>query len=118
MYKQVNYKSCLEKSKFLVWFGETESQSMAQFQAWAMDVPTLVLRVEKLNDGESSYNASSSPYLNSETGEFFESDLPAYHVINSWLGGLNTFSPRNWILKDHTLINAKKRLEKIYEDLN
>ena len=111
-------KSSLEKSKFLVWFGETESQSMAQFQAWAMDVPTLVLRVEKYNDGESSYNASSSPYLNSETGEFFDSGLPSHNVINSWLDRLNTFSPRNWILKGHTLIYAKNKLEKIYESLN
>jgi hypothetical protein len=118
MYKQVDYKSYLEKSKFLVWFGETESQSMAQFQAWAMDVPTLVLRVEKYNDGESSYNASSSPYLNSETGEFFDSGLPSHNVINSWLDRLNTFSPRNWILKGHTLIYAKNKLEKIYESLN
>lgn len=118
MYKQVDYKSWLEKSKFLVWFGGTESQSMAQFQAWAMDVPTLILKVEKYSDGESSYSASSSPYLTTETGEFFESELAAHYVINSWLDSLNDFSPRNWILKDHTLIHAKDRLEKIYENFN
>ena len=113
-YKQRQYKSYLDKSRFLVWLGGTESQSFAQFQAWAMDVPTLILEVNEYINDEIRYEASSSPYLTSQTGSFFLQNSSPKVTLKLWLEKLGTFKPRNWVLNGHKDSDAISELQNIY----
>jgi hypothetical protein len=115
-YKQHKYKNYLDKSRFLVWFGDTESQSFAQFQAWAMDVPTLILEVNEYINDEISYKASSSPYLTTQTGAFFLQNSSAKETLEMWLDKIYTFAPRNWVLNGHKDSDAIIKLQKIYDN--
>ena len=110
------YKNYLDKSRFLVWFGDTESQSFAQFQAWAMDVPTLILEVNEYINDEISYKASSSPYLTTQTGAFFLQNSSAKETLEMWLNKIYTFAPRNWVLNGHKNSDAIIKLQKIYDN--
>ena len=113
-YKQHKYKNYLGQSRFLVWLGDTESQSFAQFQAWAMDVPTLILEVNEYIDDEIRYEASSSPYLTTQTGAFFKQNSSIKETLELWLERIHTFTPRNWVLNGHKDSDAIIQLQKIY----
>ena len=115
-YKQPHYKRELAKSKFMIWCGGTESQSIAQFQSWAMDVPTLVLKKEIFIENLSQFKASSSPYLTDSTGTFFDSNSQPEKVINSWLAKIHTFSPRKWLQDNYTIELAFMNLTKIFNE--
>jgi len=115
-YKQRKYKHCLGKSRFLVWLGGTESQSFAQFQAWAMDVPTLVLEIKEYINDEIRYEASSSPYLTTQTGTFFSQNSSVKETLELWLEKLDTFRPRSWVLNGHKDSDALSKLQKIYDN--
>ena len=115
-YKQRKFKGYLDKSRFLVWLGGTESQSFAQFQAWSMDVPTLILEVNEYIDDEIRYEASSSPYLTAQTGAFFLQNSSTKETLELWLEKLDTFRPRNWVLNGHKDSDAISKLQKIYDN--
>ena len=115
-YKQYKYRHYLDKSRFLVWLGGTESQSFAQFQAWAMDVPTLILEVNEYIDDQIRYEASSSPYLTTQTGAFFLQNSSIKETLELWLERINTFRPRNWVLNGHKDSDAVIQLQKIYDN--
>ena len=112
-YKQYAYKNYLNKSRFLVWFGDTESQSFAQFQAWAMDVSTLILEINEYTNDGIRYKASSSPYLTAQTGEFFLQYSSAKKTLEKWLVKTHTFKPRDWILNGHKNSDSIFRLQEI-----
>jgi hypothetical protein len=116
-YKQPHYKRELTRSKFMIWCGGTESQSIAQFQSWAMDVPTLVLKKEIFIENLSQFKASSSPYLTDSTGTFFDSNSQPERVINSWLAKIHTFSPRKWLQDNYTIELAFMNLTKIFFEI-
>jgi hypothetical protein len=102
-YRQNQYKSLLKRSQFVVFLNETESQGLAHFQSWSMNVPTLILsRVEYTDPKIQSQvvSASSSPYLTSSTGMFFES-TDINNSLNLFINRLDEFNPRNWVLENY-----------------
>ena len=102
-YAQETYIKQLKRTKFMIFFGETESQGLAMFQAWAMNVPTLVINVNKLDHLGRTFEASSAPYLNLQTGSFMESDDDPAVILGRWLINLESFHPRDWILENFTI---------------
>jgi hypothetical protein len=103
-YSQSEYFNSLDVAKFAVFLIGTESQGIAQFQAWSMDVPTLVLSQSRyrVNEEEArDIEASSSPYLSPQTGRFFDGPHDKASV-QEFIERLNDFSPRRWILNNYT----------------
>ena len=113
-YKQSDYRKKLAKSKFMIWFGTTESQSIAQFQSWSMDVPTLVQKQELLIEKSFQFKASSSPYLSEFTGDFFEHNLNPEEVIDAWLNKIKILKPRDWLRQNHTIELAFENLKVLF----
>ena len=113
-YKQSEYRKKLAQSKFMIWFGTTESQSIAQFQSWAMDVPTLVQKQELFIENSFRFKASSSPYLSEFTGDFFEHNSNPEEVIDAWLNKIEIFEPRDWLRQNHTIELAFENLKVLF----
>jgi hypothetical protein len=103
-YAQSTYLDLLNRCKFAVFLSGTESQGLAQFQAWSMDVPTFVLAQRSYIDPKSSDRiiaASSSPYLTDATGSFFEM-RDAEASIHKFVEKLDSFAPRKWVLANYS----------------
>jgi hypothetical protein len=115
-YSQETYLNLLRKSKFVVFLTGTESQALAQFQAWSMDVPTLVLaQAEYVNPKTAGYMvpASSSPYLTASTGHFFD-DSNSVEAIHGFVKSLDNFTPRRWVLANYSKSSSAQEFQRLF----
>jgi hypothetical protein len=106
-YKMKQFRELLRNSQGVVWAGSTESQGLAQFESWAMNVPTLVRRARNFND---SGVGSESPYLTAQTGLITEVDHIAKSDLHTFSEMMPSFQPRNWIIQNATLGIARSHL--------
>jgi hypothetical protein len=113
-YNQTKFLRVLNRSLFCIWFGDTESQSMAQFQAWSMNTPTFVLKKDFIQRQDKVYTASSSPYLCSHTGSFFEETENPEINFQIWLNSYLKLEPRKWVLQHHKIQNSHSRLRELF----
>lgn len=116
-YRQRHYLSLLNESKFVIWVGHTETQGIAQFQAWSMNTPTLVsgLPKKRLNERD-GFLASASPYLSKSTGLLAQGEQPSGEEILQMNKSLDSFSPRLWVRENATQELAVEKLVKIFHD--
>lgn len=115
-YSQTEYLKLLGRAHFAVFLTGTESQGMAQFQSWSMDVPTLVLAQTKYHSPAVSpegVEASSSPYLTEKTGLFFH-DLEDLNSLERFIEILETFSPRLWLQSNFTLSASSQNFLELF----
>jgi len=107
-YSQKIFRKALEKSKFAIWIGGTESQGIALMESWAMNVPTFVFRRDSYFDPvtQQTFQASSAPYLNEFVGRFSESEDFDARDLEKFIADLESFRPRENILKHLELSNA------------
>lgn len=103
-YKQADYFTKLSKAKLAIFLTQSESQGIAQQEAWMRDVPTLVW-----NTGLWQYNGYSwqdekisSPYLTNACGKFFSSIEEFEIKLEQMLNNLESFSPREYALENFT----------------
>lgn len=119
-YKQGEYLRILQKSKFAVFFSDSESQGIALFEAWSCDVPTLVWNrgFAKIcisdKEKERKVSASSAPYLTEKTGLFFKSVAEFETKLKTCNDKLkeNFFRPREYIIQNFTDELSTKSLMK------
>jgi hypothetical protein len=72
-YKISEYKNSLQRAALMVGFSTNESQGLAWAEAWSMDVPTFIWKVDKYYmQGVGHIDCSASPYLTNQTGVFFD----------------------------------------------
>ncbi len=116
-YKQTDYFAKLSKTKLVIFLTQSESQGIAQQEAWMRDIPTLVW-----NPGKWQYNGYSwqdekisSPYLTDTCGKFFSSIEEFEIKLEQMLNNLESFSPREYSLENFT---HKKSAEKFIEIIN
>jgi glycosyltransferase involved in cell wall biosynthesis len=114
-YKQKQYRKILRKSAFIIWIGHTETQGIAQFQAWSMNVPTLVsnLPAETLS-GERGELVSPAPFLTESTGMISRSRMISPIELFEFIRNLDSYSPRNWVLENASQKRAFEKFMKIY----
>lgn len=118
-YRHNSFIKKLQNSDMLVYLSKSESQSIALFEAWSMNVPTIVW-----NRGFWEYknykwfdSKVSAPYLNDQTGIFFN-DIDDFKSKFKYFSSiLNIFSPRKYILENYTNRLAAKRLIKIVDGI-
>lgn len=115
-YTPSSYRQSLERAGFVVWLGSSESQGLAQFEAWSMGVPTLVrlsatpleiplgkvLGQLVLRPGE----WSPSPYLSDSTGMFWESFEQLLQICNRYADGQLVFDPRKFVEDNYSVRSA------------
>ncbi len=111
-YKLRDFRELLKHSRALVWAGSTESQGLAQFETWAMNVPTLIRRARNF---QNLGIGSESPYLNEQTGQSTQHDSITATDLAKFSTKLGSFQPRNWILQNATTSIARSKLLSIID---
>jgi glycosyltransferase involved in cell wall biosynthesis len=72
-FEQKTYFSLLERSKYLIYLSESESQGLAMFEAWARDVPILAWERGFCQVGKYFQTGlTTTAYLTPETGMRFK----------------------------------------------
>lgn len=112
-YNWKTYRDGLAEVDAMVYLSSSESQGIAMFEAWAMDVPTFVYEREKQG---SSAMLSPSPYLCEETGAFFTERNELEKLLESLANGRSAYAPRNWIERNGTDVASVRRLISLIDD--
>jgi hypothetical protein len=117
-YSQVEYREALRRSGAMAFLSPSESQGIAQFEAWACNVPTLVWdrrRWEYKGQEFEGHTVSSAPYLTAECGERFFDISGLESSMDSFLERYAEYSPRVFILQNFTLEkSAQKYVDLIF----
>ncbi|WP_269931780.1 hypothetical protein [Aminobacter sp. HY435] len=96
-YSAEQYRSALDRAKVCIVVGGSESQGIALAEAWAMNVPTLVRRVDYNEEVESA--CSAAPYLSYATGAFWSGEEELLQLLQV---SPEQYSPRDWVLANCT----------------
>lgn len=109
-YSHREYRNELRWSDLVVWIGSSESQGLAQFEAWATGVPTLIFdsRSPLVLPGAKSAVVphgkwSPGPYLTENRGEFWTSIDDLVWLCEQYFGGIRNFSPRSEVVEGFSL---------------
>jgi hypothetical protein len=109
MYSQEMLMSAIAQSKFCVLLTNTESQGIAYMEILASNIPCYVInKSEWLDLLGNTTPASSTPYFDETCGVISQN----YEGFDNFLDQLEKYTPREYILKHHTLKqSAQKYLE-------
>jgi hypothetical protein len=111
-YNSSDYLKSLRNSSAVVFLGGSESQGLAQFEAWSVGLPTFVMQEltnldVQLGTGGAMTIArgdwSAAPYLDSQNGLFWSEWEDLTSLCNDLIGGRLEFAPRDFVLENHTL---------------
>jgi hypothetical protein len=106
-YQPHEYYEDLTHSAAMIYLSPSESQGIAQFEAWSCNVPTLVWdrhRVEWQSLTFTNPLASSSPYLDDSCGIRFLNSEQMAPALDAFLASFDQFRPRDYVLKSFTLM--------------
>lgn len=113
-YSWDEYKTKLNRANLAIFISVTETQGLAIFESWSMNVPTYHWNCKQWNyQGLHYQNASSCPYLNDDLGDDF-ADFEEFK--NSFLEkypALIKLQPRNYVLSHFTMKHSQNQLYKI-----
>lgn len=118
-YSRREYLTKLRESSVVIALGSSESQGLAMFEAWSVNVPTLVHSGNSnlVTGGSSNLvdyfrsPATSSPYLNPQTGNFWNSELQLAEILSTLSD--RAMNPRNWILEHSSAAIAASKYLKV-----
>ena len=105
-YRRADYRSLLRSVRGVIVLSQSESQGIAQFEAWACDTPTLVWDRHRWEYGGMVFdgpNISSSPYLSPACGHRFCGAHDCADRFEEFAESLDRFSPRDHVLGRFTL---------------
>lgn len=114
-YTHDHYLQALQHAQVMVGFSQSESQGIAWAEAWSADVPTLIVRNEVTTRRHKTYRSSTSPYLSSQTGMFFDDPLDFERVFNYWKMNRDKFNPRQWVVDNLSDERSAQKLCKLAE---
>jgi hypothetical protein len=109
-YTHEQYLRALQQAPLMVGFSKSESQGIAWAEAWSADVPTLIIRNDRVTYRHKTFQSSTAPYLTPQTGMFFKDLLDFEKVFDYWKMNRDTFNPRQWVM-DH--LSDEKCAEKL-----
>ena len=120
-YSEEVYLDYLQNSKYGIWLDAHESQGFALQEALSCDVPLLVWNVLSMNqEHKSSYNnipATTIPYWNESCGEYFYNEQELENTYNLFISKLDTYKPREFILKNLSVETCEKNLINFIENM-
>jgi len=118
-YRPSDLRRLLAEVDFCIYIGDSESQGIAQFACWSMNVPTFVfssnecikikMNTETINLNASQY--SPAPYLSTSTGSQWTELVDLIDLINLDLE--QSFSPRMWVIENASPIASAKEYIRI-----
>ena len=113
-YGKYNEKQLLETctaSNFCILLTGTESQGIAYMEILSCNVPCLVFNMPQWIYGRHCFPATSVPYFSDQCG-FITNTMDG---IELFFNNINQYSPREYILSNHTLIDGANNYLNILE---
>ncbi len=101
-YNNKEFKHALNKSLFLIYFVNQESQGLATAESWSCNTPTLVWNNKMTTISGHNVNSSCCPYLDSSCGDFFDNLEDFAIKFKNGIGRYHNYSPRKWVKKNMT----------------
>ncbi|GIL16621.1 MAG: hypothetical protein BroJett040_03720 [Oligoflexia bacterium] len=112
------YKHLLSKSLLMIYISSSETQGVAVFEAWSMNVPTLIWNKKTMDYFGKIYDqASTCPYLSPQVGLDFANAQEFKGRFEQFLKLLPTFNPRNFVLSKFSLSHSAQRMIDIIDDV-
>tara|TARA_Y100001934_G_scaffold271334_1_gene357714 strand:- start:3416 stop:4423 length:1008 start_codon:yes stop_codon:yes gene_type:complete len=88
-----------------------ESQGLALLEAWAMNVPSLVYRVNRFkNNDREIEGAVTAPYMTKRCGKYWDELTDLGQQLDEIVLGKTNYSPREAVVKAHTREAATEKL--------
>jgi len=117
-YDENDLKITAPKSKFAILVNGTESQGIAYMQILSTNTPCYVFNKTSWTAEDKSITvpATSIPYWDERCGSA-SNDVDLKH-FEEFLEKLNTFSPREYILENHTLEKSAKKYYNLLRIMN
>jgi len=118
-YERAEYRSLLRDVRGMIALSPSESQGIAQFEAWACDTPTLVWdrhRWEHRGMVFEGLDVSSSPYLSPACGLRFGGVEDCDDRFEEFVASLGRFSPRQHMLQHFTLPAAAAAYYTLFDE--
>ena len=103
----------LQKSVLMVGFVTDESQGIAWAEAWSTNVPTFLWYNEINTYRGRAYNCTSSPYLSTDTGVFFDDIIDFEIKFRQWERQEFNFEPRKWCIENMSDVVCAQKLVNI-----
>jgi hypothetical protein len=101
-YRPHELRAALDRSYACVFLTYNEPQGLAASEAWSMDVPTFVYRVEELAA------EAIVPYLTPWTGAYWTRFEDLVGMLNAF--SPDAYAPRRWVLDNMTDAICARRL--------
>jgi len=121
-YHENGYLKYLQESKFGIWLGRHESQGFALEEALSCNVPLLVWDVSSMNQefgqNYSDYSATCIPYWDNRCGEYFYNINDFEEKFNIFLGKLESYKPREYILENLSMDVCEKKFMNMINKIN
>lgn len=93
------FRSLLHRAALMVGFTVgSESQGIAWAEAWAANVPTLILQQTENYYQGLRFRCNTAPFLTPVTGAYFNDFDDFKHQFELWRSGQHDFRPREWVL--------------------
>lgn len=112
-YTPALFRKRLESSHVVIWLGGSESQCLAQFESWAMNVPSLVwnpsreLRLGLLGGKREivldPLKWSPAPYLTRQNGAMWNSIKQLSELLQELIDDPSRYRPRDTVVNDFSL---------------
>lgn len=122
-YTEESLKDVCGKAKSCILLTDTESQGIAYMQILSMGIPCLVVNKSKWNYqsslGQHTFNASSTPYFDERCGLILKDIFNFGDIFDMFIDGVNQkiYSPRDYILENHTLVKGAEKYLKILKNI-
>ncbi len=114
-YNNKEYRRILNKSKFLIYFSNHESQGLATAEAWSCNTPTLIWNKTFTFINGQKVKSSCCPYLSNECGKFFNNIDDFTKILDDEYDE-NNYNPRKWVLNNMTHEISVRKLVNLITD--
>ena len=102
-YEPQDYQKLLDQSLLTLFISHSETQGLAMFESWSMNVPTFHWDPEFMNYYGTPYpESSSAPYLTKDLGSSFKDFEDFKNKFSDFYENCHQLQPRKIILEKYT----------------
>jgi glycosyltransferase involved in cell wall biosynthesis len=117
-YSEEQFKECMNECRYAFLIDRCESQGIAVQEMMSCNLPILVWDVNRWADRGEEYacEATSIPYFTEQCGVYFYDKASMNAAFDNFMGHVNNFEPRKYIIDNFSLKHKASDLMRILYD--